>query len=183
VRGASPVDLAFRCASPDERSFSQNAVYVEGFGAGLTYSLDYERRVRPALAVRIGVSYDSLGGVCGYGSGCGWIQTSPSAQDSPSSNLVMIPLTMSYLGIHRGRHILELGGGATFAYADGVRRMAVETGGFLVGFAGYRYQPTRCGFQFRIGASLYLGRGIGRLLGEPSLPLFAWGYTSVGYGF
>lgn len=177
--------LALPHAAAAEPPLAPNAVYVEGFGAGLTYSFNYERLVGPDAAVRVGFSYDSLGGVCGYSTGCAWIGGSPSALDSPSANLVMIPLTASYLGIRHGHHVLEVGAGATLAYADRVRRMATATGGFLVGFAGYRYQPSRRGVQFRIGASLYVGPGFDRYISQDGLPLpiAAWGYTSVGFAF
>lgn len=172
-------------AAPGDPPLARNAVYVEGFGAGLTYSIDYERLVSPVASVRLGWGYDSLGGVCGYGAGCAWLAGSPSAENSPSANLTMIPVTASYLGLRRGHHVLELGGGVTLAVADHVRGMAIATGGFAVAFAGYRYQPSCRGVQFRIGASLYVGPGFGRYLGGDPLPLpvFPWGYTSVGFAF
>ena len=37
-----------------------NSIYLEGLGAGLAYSLNYERRVIDDLGVRVGFSYLSV---------------------------------------------------------------------------------------------------------------------------
>src|SRR5215467_7681186 len=100
--------------APVERDrLAGDSISAELGGPGLAYSFDYERIVRGDLAVRAGFGLVSLGGVCGYGHGCGFIAGSPNALTSPSANLWLVPITVSYVGIRAHRHALEVGGGAT----------------------------------------------------------------------
>src|SRR5689334_9560297 len=109
---ARPVDAAAPQAAPPVRTepkFAENTIYAEGLGAGLVYSLNYERMVAESVGVRAGFSYMSFGASATVGN-----ETS-----SASATFMTFPITASYLGIRSGKHALELGGGATLISASG----------------------------------------------------------------
>src|SRR5208282_3112134 len=82
----------------EEELRAPNSIYAEGLGAALLYSINYERLIIDDLAARVGFSYFPLsaGGV--------------------SSTSLFFPITLSYIGLHSGKHALELGGGVTLLY-------------------------------------------------------------------
>lgn len=159
-----------------------NSVFVEGLGAGLIYSLNYERMVTDDVAVRGGFGYVSFGG-----------STSVNGQttSSGSVSLLTIPITVSYTGIRARSSSLELGGGTTIAYASGSGSGAgVSASGsgvmpFAVAMVGYRLHPVdHAGFQLRVGAMAIAGEGLG--LSNPNANSFGvipWAYLSLGASF
>ena len=171
-----------------EPPLAPDAVYAEAGGPALAYSFDYERLV-DAFALRAGVGFTSLGGICGYRDACAFIAGAPNASTSPSANLWLAPLTVSYLGIRAGRHVLEIGGGATLAYAQhvGPRDAPTSGGAFGSTFVGYRYHPLgSIGFQFRAGAALLAGNGMEfAITGDRpgSFGVLPTGYLSLGFAF
>jgi hypothetical protein len=132
---------------------AKNAIYLDLAGPGLFYSINYDREVIPDLAVRIGLSYLSVGASTGDGT------NSVSAKFS----YLAIPITASYLGIGSKSNMLELGGGPVIMNLSGSGFVEsddekVAAGGSyttlaLTALAGYRHQPEDGGFVFRIGAS------------------------------
>jgi len=73
-------------------------------------------------------------------------------------------------------------------------QLAGTSGGFVgsaTGFipvgtliAGYRYQPRDGGFNFRVGASPLIGKGLGLNSNNPSaIGVLPWGYLSFGWTF
>ena len=130
-----------------------------------------ERRVFGEAFARVGFSYSSARDVP-------WIRRSDMAAMVPGAKLWQFPLELSYLGIRRHRHALELGAGAAVTYL-GHAGAVDATGVYAQGTVGYRYQsPGATSFQFRIGAELVYGSA------EPHEYAFgAAPYVSAGVAF
>jgi hypothetical protein len=158
-----------------------NSVYLEGLGAGLAYSINYERMVIDQVGVRLGFSYMSLGASA----------TAGGNTTSASATFITIPITASYVGIRSGMHSLELGGGATIAYASGsasgLGASASGAGALPYGIAmvGYRLHPVdHAGFQLRVGLMALVGQGLALSNADPkSVGVLPWGYLSLGASF
>jgi hypothetical protein len=154
-----------------------NSVYAEGLGAGLFYSINYERLVIPDLAVRAGFSYVSLSASAG---------TAES-----SATYLTFPITVSYLGIGGDKHIFELGGGVSINYTTAAASSgfsSAEGSGitpFGVLFAGYRIHPIDgAGFNFRVGAMALIAQGLSLSDPDPTaLGVLPWFYISMGASF
>jgi hypothetical protein len=172
---AAPV-APMTVAAPARRP-SPNSVYAEGLGAGLAYSVNYERLVIDDLGVRIGVSYLSMSATAGSA--------------SASASWMSFPITASYIGIRGGKHALELGGGATLTRASGsgssFGMTASGSGVSALGTAmiGYRIHPVDgAGFQFRVGLMALAGKGLGLDTSDPTaFGFLPWGYISFGASF
>jgi len=161
--------------NPKERT-AKNSVFAEGLGAGILYSVNYERLVINDLGVRVGFAYYAF--------------SASSGSSSAKAGYVMFPITASYIGISSGSHALELGAGTTLAYVTaasssmGLSASGAGVGGFGTILVGYRIQPRRGGFQFRIGFSGFFGPGLGFSVDDPKAwGFFPWGYISFGGSF
>ena len=167
--------------APSESHPAPNSIYLEGLGAGLAYSLNYERMVTDDVGVRAGFSYMSFGASASAGG-----QTT-----SASATFMTFPITVSYIGIRGGSSSLELGGGATLAYASGsasgLGSSASGSGMMPYGVAmvGYRLHPVdHAGFQLRVGLMAIAGEGLGLSNPNPgSFGVLPWGYLSLGASF
>lgn len=154
-----------------------NSLYGEGLGAGLFYSINYERLVIPDLAARVGFGFVKLSATGGGG--------------SASSSYLSIPLTASYIGLRKGSSALEVGGGATLVYVSGQASTGVASasGSGMTAYgnilAGYRLHPVGgAGFQFRIGLMMLLGKGLRADATDPgAFGFLPWGYISFGASF
>jgi hypothetical protein len=178
--GPQPIPAEAPTAEPAK--LAPNSLFVEGFGAALFYSFNYERMVLDELGVRAGIGFMP-------------IVSSRDANgfESASSStdlLVFVPVTASYVGIRSGRSALELGGGVTLLYASAYLG-ATSTGPTLVpmgvAMVGYRNQPVgQHGFMFRAGVEAAALRY--DILGyqKPTLGnlgIFPWPYLSLGASF
>lgn len=167
-----------------------NAVFLEGNGNALTFSLNYEREVSPSLYFRAGIGV--LAGQVQSGGG-----------DVQVAGIPM-PLMLNYL--FGQSHALELGIGTTmFVGALQARRLGSNE---QVNFAGasfiptstigYRYRSLESGFMLRVGvmpyyvgdviASAFIGnpRRVQGFLGNPTLSASGFGYAlgaSIGWAF
>jgi hypothetical protein len=158
-----------------------NSIYLEGLGAGLLYSINYERMVANEVGVRAGFSYMSFGASASSG----------TSSSSSSATFITIPVTASYIGIRARKHALELGGGATIAYASGsasgVGASASGAGVTPYGLVmvGYRLHPVdQAGFQLRVGLMALVGQGLALSNANPSaVGVLPWGYLSLGASF
>jgi hypothetical protein len=176
VSARAPVDPA-----------APNSLWVELAGAGLGYSINYERRFFDDLGVRAGVEYLPLSLSSGGG--------------SASSTTLAFPIGVSYLGLRSGKHGLEAGAGVTL-YANTSSASAGGASGsassvFPLGWVqvGYRYHPVmKAGFNFRIGVMALVGGaplysfaafGVGAHLGTTvdAPNIVPWGYISLGASF
>jgi hypothetical protein len=177
----APEAAAAKKETPSDR-LAPNTIYAEGLGAGLAYSLNYERVVVDNLAVRAGFSYLSFGASAGMG------ENSVSA----SASFLMFPITASYLGVRSGKHALELGGGTTLISASGTGSgfgmSASGSGMTALGTAivGYRIHPIDgAGFNFRVGAMALMGKGLGlsNAKDPEAFGVLPWPYLSLGGSF
>lgn len=161
-----------------------NSVFAEMLGAGVWYSVNYERRVIDDLGVRAGLSYMTFGASASSG----------TTTASVGYSMFNIPVTAEYLGVRSGKHGLEAGGGVTLSWVGGSAN--VTSGGttttasgsvlnpFGTVFVGYRLHPVgRAGFQFRIGAMGLIGRGFNLKTADPSFGVLPYGYMSLGGSF
>jgi hypothetical protein len=138
--------------APEQERTANNALYVELLGAGLFYSINYDRRIGD-LALRGGLMYFSLS------------SGTTSTGDSASASWVGVPLSVSY-NIGSVKHSFEVGAGITIHHISGTASsLGVESTGSatqVLGHAilGYRYQPPQTGFFLRAGLSPIVGSGV-----------------------
>jgi hypothetical protein len=179
---SSPAAPAPAAPAPDTGDHpASNSIYLEGTGAAIAYSINYERLVIDQLAVRLGFSYLTIGASA----------TAGSATTSSSASYLFFPITASYIGIRSGKHSLELGGGATLLYVSGsASGLGTSTSGagmvpYGTVLAGYRLHPVgHAGFQFRIGVMALIGQGLGLQNPNPnSVGVIPWPYLSLGASF
>jgi hypothetical protein len=158
-----------------------NTIYAEGLGAGILYSINYERMVLDDLGVRAGFSYVSFGAS----------STVNGQTTGASASLMTVPITLSYTGVRAGKHALELGGGATLAFASGAGSAGVSSAsasGMLpygTAMVGYRIHPIdHAGFNFRVGAMAIAGKGLSFSTSDPAaFGMIPWIYLSMGASF
>jgi hypothetical protein len=182
---ARPVDAAAPQAAPTQRTepkLAPNSIYAEGLGAGLAYSLNYERLVVDDVAVRAGFSYMSFGASTTMSNG---------ETIGASATFMTFPITASYLGVRSGKHALELGGGTTLmsasGSASGIGASSSGSGFGALGNAmvGYRFHPIEdAGFNFRVGTMALMGKGVGFSVTDPTaFGVMPWFYLSLGASF
>jgi len=129
--------------------FSQsnsNGIYLELLGNGGLYSINYDRLFSENLGGRIGFMYLSEFNFI----------------FSSAENLLFIPIMLNYLS--GGDHNFEIGGGIVIVHADKVGFFGISKEGSSTAVGGtatigYRYQPSRGGFLFRIGFTPFYADG------------------------
>lgn len=169
-------------APAEEALPAPNSIYAEGLGAGLAYSVNYERLVVPELAVRVGLSYLSVSASA---------TSSDGSTSTASSSFLTFPITASYIGLRSGKHALELGGGATVTYTSarssalGVSASGSGVTALGTAMVGYRIHPVGGpGFQFRVGAMALIGKGLSLSTPDPeTIGVLPWFYISMGASF
>ena len=178
---ATPAPTTVAARPKESESPAPNAVYLEALGAGFIYSLDYERLVIDQLGVRVGFGY--------------WWQgaevTTEKGTTSASGSFLTVPVTVSYLGLRSGKHVLELGAGMAIIHLSGsISGLGVVSAGLgttPIGetFVGYRVQPVgAAGLNFRAGAMALVGQGLGLSAADPKrFVVLPWGYVSFGASF
>ena len=142
-------------APPEERT-ANNAIYGEGLGPGLLYSVNYDRTFGD-FAGRLGFGYVSLSSSA----------SSNGVSASNSASLITVPITLSYIGIGSKKHMFEIGGGVTVvhlgagatSFAADDSKTASGSANFVLGdvIVGYRLQPPGGGFLLRAGLSPIIG--------------------------
>lgn len=159
VAGTASADDAER------KTLAPNSIYVEGLGAALLYSLNYERVFADRIGLRLGLSYFPE-----------FTWTEEDGRVTRTERGLVVPLMVDYLGLRKGRNVLELGAGASVAFG-------FESGTDVAGTAlvGYRFHPLDHGFQFRIGLMLVVFQGAG--VNENRIGALPWTYLSFGYAF
>lgn len=154
-------------APPAPHPTAPNVVFLEAFGTGLLYSVNYERIIeRWNVGLRGGVGYFTYA-VSTYGS-------------SGNLTLMTLPLVASYY-LGWSKHKVQLGLGATLLYLSassdsrGTTFDSERSGPGLAATAvvGYRYLPRDSGFSFGIGFTPLLRA-------SKFLP---WGGINLGYAF
>jgi hypothetical protein len=165
-----------RPAGSEEERTAENAIYLEGLGPGLIYSINYDRSFGD-FAGRIGFGYLSFS--------VSESDSSGMSQSTSSAAFFAIPISVSYLGIGSKRNMLELGLGATIWHIgaggstiDAKSSSSASDSATLVlplGIVGYRYQPPAGGFVFRAGLS--------PLFAGSTIPVLPWPYLALGGAF
>jgi hypothetical protein len=149
-------------------------IFFEAAGPGALYSINYDVRFNKrqnGFGIRAGISYFP----------------------NENEHLITVPVIVNYLAGKKG-HYLELGAGLTFfhiysrdniffyndnnefnPYPVGYQyELQGETGAIGSLTAGYRYQPLKGGFTFRIG---------GGPIVTTKKQFLLWPYASFGYSF
>lgn len=175
---------------PQSQASQKNAIYLEGNGNALTFSLNYEREVSPSLYFRAGVGV--LAGQVQSGGG-----------DVMAAG-IPVPLMLNYL--IGQTHALELGVGTTmFVGTLQARRLGSSENVNFAGASfvptatfGYRFRSEESGFMLRAGvipyyvgdvvASAFIGnpRRVKGFLGNPVLSASGFGIAvgaSIGWAF
>lgn len=151
------------CGINSKRDFgeSQSSVYVELFGNGGLYSLNYDHifyyQNKNAFGWRVGLSY------------------LPPIEIILDKHSYSVLGTFNYLREIKAPHFIEFGVGITYYDIVGYGRNKVITWNQLTNF-GYRYQKRGKSFFFRVDfiSTYYLEKGIDRNWD-------IWGGLSLGY--
>lgn len=177
---ASAAEKSIMRTKVDHDRTASSTVYLEAFGPGSVYSINYDHIVFKMISVRVGFSYAPV--KVGHG----------AAQIT--ANLVTVPMVINALLGARG-HYFEAGIGPVLRFygereSNFVEDMAAEpTEGVIFGAAGtfllgYRYNPLASGFNFRAGFSPFFGDNAGFSARTRQVSSFSpWGYVSVGMSF
>jgi hypothetical protein len=118
-----PIDARGQAEAP--APLARQAVFLELGGAAGVASLNYDRLLSDAWAIRAGLEVD--------GSGAHYSDWYPE-----------VPVTLSYLALG-GHHKLDVGGGTVFTMFAPRTRFNIDYTLHL----GYRYQPAPSGLFFR----------------------------------
>ena len=122
------------------QTFSQsklNSLYIEFFGSGGLYSVNYDRMFSDNIGARIGFMYFAAE----------WLIFFNDVE------MVLIPTTMNFF-VGTGKNKLELGAGPVIVYGSMGFLGSDPIAGSGVGWTGtigYRYQKDNGGFMWRIG--------------------------------
>ena len=155
-----PISIGFESALDIEQQGipvrKAQAIFFELFGAGLTYSFNYDTRFqqsRDGLGGRIGISYISI--------------------DDASNSFLTIPAQLNYL-LGNNNKYFEMGIGAT--YISSATDFLIDGDNGVLGTMtfGYRLQPEDSGFLFRATVSPIFANGT-------FIPY--WFGVSFGYAF
>jgi hypothetical protein len=123
----------------DDTRTANNALFVELGGNGIAYSVNYERHVSESFVLRVGT------GLWG------------SVGESPRYWVLTVPATASFL-VGSPTHKFELGGGITgVASSNGTPDRVTTPGVFGSAIVGYRYNPPKAGFFFKIAMTPLFG--------------------------
>ena len=107
---SEPQPIPAEAPTAESTKLAPNSLFVEGFGAAVFYSFNYERVVLDQLGVRAGIGFMPIVSS----------RDADSFEKASTSTdlLIFVPVTASYVGIRSGRSALELGGGVTLIYAS-----------------------------------------------------------------
>jgi hypothetical protein len=175
---ASPAPSAEAPARPaqpaEEERTANNAIFAEGLGPAIFYSINYERSFSD-FAARVGFGYLSVSASASSG----------TQQAKETASVLSVPLTLEYLGIGSKQNMFELGAGATVVHVgQGASIITSDSTSSSSGSTtyvfphaviGYRFMPPDGGFLFRIGVSpIFAGNAIAVL---------PWPYLALGGAF
>jgi len=143
-------------------AFSQskpNSLYLEFFGSGGLYSVNYDRLFTENIGARIGFMYFAAD----------WVVFFSDVE------LFIIPITLNYL-VGTGKDKFELGAGPVIVFGSVGFFGSDPVSGSGVGWTGtigYRYQKNDGGFMWRIGFTPAFFSG----------EFFPYGGVSLGFSF
>lgn len=143
--------LSINCSSQDSL---KNTLFLELFGNGIYYSVNYERQFSHQFVARGGLSF--------------------------YHNTIVVPLTFGKFFGKKKNHF-ELTAGVDFRSYYDTFELARENEILITGFVGYRLQNLAKFFLFRIGLTPFIY--IYDIEGELSTDILISGGLSVGYRF
>jgi len=128
---------------------AKNAIYIEGLGNGIFYSLNYERSIQSNISIRSGLSYFVLFGEAEH--------KSTGEKEEVFAEIVTSPIMLNYF-IGKGNHKVEIGGGMVLFSLRGQSSEVSSNGikfkvgvfSLLTGTLGWRYQPRGGGLVFKV---------------------------------
>ena len=145
--------------SSQEIKAPKNSLYLEVFGSGGLFSINYERRINSNLYGRLGVA--------------NW-----TFAYETETTLTTIPVMITYLWGEDKNHF-ETAGGMLFGRKteDDINHQILD----LIAFIGYRYQPPDNGLVFRVGFTPFFS--LDNDANYPANIFFASAGISIGYHF
>lgn len=145
--------------SSQEIKAPKNSLYLEVFGSGGLFSINYERRINSNLYGRLGVA--------------NW-----TFAYETETTLTTIPVMIAYLWGEDKNHF-EIAGGMLFGRKteDDINHQILD----LIAFIGYRYQPPDNGLVFRVGFTPFFS--LDNDANYPANIFFASAGISIGYHF
>lgn len=145
--------------SSQEIKAPKNSLYLEVFGSGGLFSINYERRINSNLYGRLGVA--------------NW-----TFAYETETTLTTIPVMITYLWGEDKNHF-EIAGGMLFGRKteDDISHQILD----LIAFIGYRYQPPDNGLVFRVGFTPFFS--LDNDANYPANIFFASAGISIGYHF
>lgn len=156
-----------------EEEAPRNNIFGEAFGAGLWYSINYERILVPMLAVRVGFSF-----------------LSASFGGTDRTQFLSLPVTAHLLLNSNRRSQFDINVGGTLIWASNLFRLSnlLDPGAGVVMWGtaglGYRIQPRHTGFHFRVGGGALFGKGLPMGLDlSAKRGLLPWIYVGAGVSF
>lgn len=155
---AEPTAVPFKEAPKSEPS--HHALFVELFGHGVFYNLNYEYRRTPDLVLRASFSLQP-----------GWYDCLFDSSDCRQGLWFVPGLAVAKLFFEGAHHLeLGLGGGAIVSTKDGWLTA------YLTPQLGYRFEPDEGGFLFRLTFTPLVGASEEYLI-------FPWGGMSFGFSW
>ena len=156
---------------PLESERARHTIHIEGLGAGLLWSINYEHLLHEDFGVRAGLGSFSLSASAG--------------SSSAKARYTFIPITAHYLA-GPGRRNLELMAGMSLAFFGGSAESGslVSSGSAATVFGvfglGYRLHPRGpAGMNFRVGMMALVNRHLD--VGQGGW--VPWPYVSLGASF
>jgi hypothetical protein len=142
-------------------AYSKNCIYLELLGTGLLYSVNYEHRFAEHWSGRVGFTRFSIPTIF---------------EPELDLSVTGFPVLMNYLAGSNG-HYFEMGAGAMVFKLNITGRelwLGMDVNGHateVIGAMsiGYRYQPAKGGFLFRIGVTPLIHPGGMKISGGLSL--------------
>jgi hypothetical protein len=163
-------------ADAQDSTIHKNVVLLEIGGNGLAYSVNYERFINKNINTRAGLSFYNI------------IEN----QTDKSMIVMSFPISFNYLlSLGNQKHYIETGMGVMNLITSGdlVEYKGV-TNYYLNPFLnlGYRYEPIKNRFLYRIGLSPFLGTtSLTNPTEQGFQPLGSkvqiWGHIGIGYRF
>lgn len=126
--------IALKAQEPVNFDGAKTAVFVEGLGNGITFTFNYDTRVKDRLGIRAGIGY--IGNLSGDG------------------GITAIPLMANYL-LGSGGNYFDIGLGATVLTGDILDSYILMTFSFM-----YRKQPPGGGFMWKAGFAPFFAEGV-----------------------
>jgi len=127
---------SYTLSAQDNKDFdgAQSAFFVEGLGNGITFTFNYDTRIKNRLGLRAGLGY--IGDI------------------RDGDGVTSIPLMVNYLLGNDGNYF-DIGLGVTLITGDLFDSNVIMSLSFM-----YRKQPINGGFMWRAGFAPFISQGI-----------------------